>query len=160
MKSKSMVWAGIACAALTACGTTGRSSNPFAPHFFTARTECKVADCSIDVTVTQNAAAGTCIPAVVPIIDVRPGPASQRRLSWTISTDGFEFSREEYKYGIFIKSDPLEEFKDAQITNGGKTLTLRFSNAIKGKTYEYALTVRRSRGGKEFCETLDPWLIS
>lgn len=161
MNSKTMALAGLACAALTACSSTPpRHWNPFAPHYFTRNQECREATCRVDVTVTTNASTGQCLPAVVPVVDMRAGPSGLRTISWTISTAGYEWSKEDYKYGIFIKSNPFDEFKNARITNGGKTLNLDFSNSSKGVVYEYGLTVRRDTGGKAWCDTLDPWLIS
>jgi hypothetical protein len=90
------------------------------------------------------------------------GPSGQRSVTWTITNNqGYEFSKESYKYGIFIKLDGGDEFKNVQITNGSKSLTINYTKQAMGTAYySYALTVRRTDGDKNFCKTLDPWMIS
>ena len=160
MKTKGLVLAAVACATLAACGTTRHAWKPFLYRAFAHTQDCNVKDCPVDVTVGINSSTGNCIPAVVEVLNLRPGPAGQRSIVWTITTPGYEFSREDYKFGIFIKSDPFDEFKNVRITDANKKLSLDFANSATGKAYSYALTVRKASGAKEFCDTLDPWLIS
>lgn len=146
----------VGCATLVGC-----SSRVFVKPIFNpfARTvPCTTRDCSLPVTVTENASTRTCDLDVAEYLNVQGGPSGQRSLTWTIGTDGYQFSRESYKYGIFIKTDPGDEFKNVQITGNGKSLSIQFNHQRTGIDYGYALTVRRSDGS--FCNTLDPWLIS
>jgi hypothetical protein len=161
MRIETLLPAAVAAAMLVACASPG----PHEPTHMRGSTvpfstvhPCQTQDCSVDVAVV--ATANDCIPTVVGIIDARGGVAGARNITWTITTTGYEFSRESYKYGIFIKSDPDEEFKNVQITGDGKSLSLKFDRRATGKDYAYALTVRRTSGDKGFCKTLDPWLIS
>lgn len=144
----------VGCAALAGCSSTGRHMfNPF------ARTvQCTTRDCSLPVTVTENASTKTCDLDVAEYLNVQGGPSGQRSVTWTIDTDGYQFSKESYKYGIFIKTDPYDEFKNVQITGNGKSLSIQFNHQRTGIDYGYALTVRRSDGS--FCKTLDPWMLS
>ena len=127
-------------------------------NVFIKSVKCTTVDCSVSVTVTDDGS--VCKLDVVEVLDVTEGPSGARNVTWTIDTQGYEFSKESYKFGIFVKSDPDEEFKNVQITGGGKSLSLKFEHNAPGMAYSYALTVRRTAGNKGFCKTLDPWLIT
>lgn len=146
--------AAFASATLVGCASPGRIK-PIYP--FARTVQCTTQDCSLNVTVTEKSD-GTCVLDVADILDVKMGPSGQRNLTWTISTSGYEFSKESYKFGIFIKSNPDAEFKNVQITGSGKTLSIQFQHQRTGIDYSYALSVQRAN--KTFCETLDPWVIT
>ncbi|HVE49496.1 MAG TPA: hypothetical protein VNG69_07775 [Casimicrobiaceae bacterium] len=150
---------------LAACATRDYSS----PHraalltgplasLWTTRADCNTATCMLDVTVGTNSTTGNCIPATTDVI-VIAGSHGQRTITWNITTSGYEFSREDYKFGLFIKSDPGDQFKNVQITDGGRSLSIKFDKKTPHRAHEYALTVRRNSGAKAFCDTLDPWMI-
>lgn len=128
------------------------------PNPFYKTVQCTTQDCDVSVTVTENMSTGTCTLDVADRLDLRLPATGERNVTWTIATAGYEFSRESYKFGIFIKSDPRDEFKNVQITGSGKSLSIQFKHQRTGIDYSYALTVRRTN--KTFCETLDPWMIS
>jgi hypothetical protein len=113
--------------------------------------------------VTVDSKGDWCKPKGIDPIDLSTGDHGGKTVTWTIGTDGYEFSNEAYKFGIFIKDDPFDEFKDAKVTANGKKLTISFNGRLTGKAYRYAVTVRKSTANpkvhKEFCETLDPWLL-
>ena len=163
MRIGTLFLAAIAAATLVGCSAPGTIRPMYFPggfNPFIRVVQCTQQDCSVTVAVTENSSANFCVPDVAEILDVSGGAAGQRNVTWTITTDGYEFSKESYKYGIFIKSDPDDEFKNVQITGNGKSLSLKFEHQVTGKSYSYALTVRRTGGNKSFCKTLDPWLIS
>lgn len=122
-----------------------------------ARLQCAGKDCPVNVTVSTTGS--VCKPDAIPDLDLRTGDPGEKKITWTLP-DGYEFSRESYKFGLFVKSDPFDEFKDASVPGNGKTLTIKFNGNVTGRWYEYAITVRRSTGNKPFCDTLDPWMIS
>lgn len=160
MRSGTVCLAAIVCATLVGCASPGRIKPMYFegfPNLFVRAVKCTTPDCSVTVTVTENAD-GTCVLDVPDILDVKTGPAGERNVRWMISTAGYEFSKEAYKYGIFIKTDPDEEFKNVQISGNGRDLSLKFRHQHTGIDYSYALTVQRAN--KTFCATLDPWLIS
>jgi hypothetical protein len=160
MRIRSLFLAAIASATLVGCGSPGRIKPFYFDGFspFVKTVHCTTQDCSLTVTVTENSATGTCVLDVADILNVKLPATGDRNLTWTIATDGYEFSKEAYKYGIFIKSDPDDEFKNVQITGNGKSLSIQFKHQRTGIDYSYALSVRRTN--KTFCETLDPWLIT
>lgn len=157
MRIGTLLLAAIAAVTLVGCGSPG-TIKPIYFYPFAKTVQCSTQDCSLNVTVTENATTGTCVIEVADILDMKGGPAGQRNVTWTITTPGYEFSKEFYKYGIFIKSNPDDEFKNVQITGPGTSLSIQFKHQQTGIDYSYALSVRRTN--KTFCETLDPWMIS
>jgi hypothetical protein len=161
MRIGTLSLAAVAAAALVGCASPGTFRPMYFPGYtnvFIKSVKCTTADCSLSVTVTEDG--GVCKLDVAEVLDVTEGPVGARNITWTIETAGYEFSKESYKYGIFIKSDPDEEFKNVQITASGKSLSLKFEHNAPGAAYSYALTARRTSGNKAFCKTLDPWLIT
>ncbi len=122
------------------------------------RLQCTGKECTVNVTI--SATGGVCKPDAIPDLDLRTADSGEKKITWMLATEGYEFSRESYKFGLFIKSDPFDEFKDASVPGNGKTLTIKFEHHVPGRWYEYGVTVRRSTGSKAFCDTLDPWMIS
>jgi len=164
MRIETLVLTAIACTLVSACGTEsllrpgGIFMHPFA--WFGDNTPCPT-ECSITVTVKEDRSDKSCKPDYVLPIDVT-GNNGVRTITWKVG-DGYKFSNESYKFGIFVKVDPQGKFKSAQVQGqGGKTLVLKFEhNKKEGEPkaiYDYALTVQRDDGS--FCTTLDPWLIS
>jgi hypothetical protein len=156
MRIGTLVFAAVAAATLVGCATikpmyVRGHYNPF----YTVD-QCTVQDCTVEVRVTADGNA--CTLSTVQILDVSQPPVA-RNITWKLVTEGYEFSKESYKFGIFIKNDPDEEFQNAQVNANG-TLSLHFAHTASGRDYSYALTVRKKGGDKGFCATLDPWLIS
>lgn len=143
----------VACAALAAC-----SPALMKPNLFSQKIDCAGHDCAAKVTVSSIG--NTCTPDPIFNIDLKTGDTGEKKITWTMATDGYEFSRESYKFAIFVKDNPFDEFKDVDVPGNGKTLTIKFNARSTGRNYRYAITVRKSTGNKDFCETLDPWLIS
>jgi predicted small secreted protein len=141
----------MACAVLAACA-------PNAVKPFGQNIKCTGHDCAADVTVSS--VGSTCIPDQILDIDLKTGDAGYKTITWKMATDGYEFSGESYKFGIFIKNNPFNEFKEANVLGNGKILVIKFNGTSSGKDYRYAITVRKSTGSKDFCDTLDPWMIS
>ena len=159
MRIGSLVLAAIATAGLVGCASTEktRAQDRFNEALRAGSLKCTTQDCQVAVTVTENAATATCSATVnYPIIDFRTGPAGQRKATWTIN-DGYAFSSEAYKFGIFIKSDPGKQFKNARVEASGKRLVIDFEHNSTGNTYEYALSFRRANG--TWCDTLDPFMV-
>jgi hypothetical protein len=67
-------------------------------------------------------------------------------LQWIMGTDGYEFSREPYKCGIIIKTNPNDEFHNVVIPGNGQSISIKFRHQSKRREYAYALTVRRLAG--------------
>jgi hypothetical protein len=158
MRIGALVLVAVATAALVGCSSTGKSRglSPFEMSTL-ATLKCQTQDCQVAVTVTEDAATGTCAATVnYPVLDFRTGPAGQRRALWTIN-DGYVFSSEAYKFGIFIKSDPGKQFKNAKVEASGKRLVIDFDHSSSGKTYDYALSFQRANG--TWCDTLDPYMV-
>jgi hypothetical protein len=155
------VWS--ACAVciviLSACSSAPPRMNwkppPLPPG---AADTCTTATCIIPVTVVINPETGNCI-ASVPNVKLTVTGAGPRTIQWDMITPGFDFSDERYKYGIFIEHDPTGEFQNASV-QGGKRMTIRYEKNAVGKEFKYWLSVRRDSGTKQFCDSLDPWLIS
>jgi len=127
--------------------------------------QCSTQDCPLVVTVNDCANGDIQItdPGMTagPDLDMRSGPTGQRSVTWTIKTPGYEFAKEPFKYGILIKSDPDDEFKNSQVTAGGDSLTIQYTKKRTGRSnYVYGLQLRSTSGNKNFCALLDPWLIS
>jgi len=157
MRIGTMLLAAAACSAAVACSVLDQRPDRSSP-----RISCTGNRCDAAVTVTSSGA--WCKPDEIMPIDLSTGAGGGKTVSWTIGTPGYEFSNESYKFGIFIKNDPIDEFKDAKVIENGRKLVITFNGKRSDKAYKYAVTVRRStpnkEGHKEFCETLDPWLIN
>ena len=127
---------------------------------------CSTPNCSLTVTVNDCTKGDIQVTdpnlANGPDIDISSGPTDQQRsITWTIATAGYEFSNEPFKYGIVIKSDPGDEFKNVKITNAGAALTIQFKKKGTAKVYyRYGLQLRSTSSNKDYCQFLDPWLIS
>jgi hypothetical protein len=116
--------------------------------------KCNMATCDLQVTVKENSD-GTCDPVVDDLQFT--GAERDRSVVWTIAGP-YEFSKESYKFALFVKDNPGDQFRGA--STSGRTLTLKFVHTPTPvpKKYAYVLAVRRTNG--TFCRTLDPWLIS
>jgi hypothetical protein len=158
MRKGILILAAIASITLVGCGTRPFYHPGVKNPFLTTQT-CDKQACDVNVTINDCAAGNM---TVADILDMTPGPSGQQRtITWTITNEsGYEFSKESFKYGIFIKLDGGDEFKNAQVN--GKTVTIKYDKkAVTGTSaYSYALTVRRTDGDKNFCKTLDPWMIT
>jgi hypothetical protein len=154
MRIGTLSLAALAAAALVGCAPmTPRDMHP---DISKAR-KCSATDCApLEVTVNENVVTHTCEPVVDDLQFT--GADGERTVHWRITTPGYEFSKEHYKFAIFVKSNPEDKFNGA--STSGATLSLRFKHKSTPslKWYAYVLTVRRADG--TFCETPDPWLIS
>lgn len=146
-------WFGLlAVVALAGCASMERAPDRSGP-----RISCNGNQC--DATVTVSSSGTTCKPDAIIPIDLATGRRGPKSVTWILGTEGYVFSDESFKFGLFIKDDPFDEFKDARVTANGRRLTITFNDRLPGKAYRYAITVRRA-ANKEFCETLDPWLLN
>jgi hypothetical protein len=172
MRSGILFLTAIASSVLVGCGSPGLKPSYFQnrPVYVedTPPVLCPTQDCSLVVTV--NDCAGGDIKVTDPLMTAGPnlnmksGPTQlSRKITWKIVTAGYEFADDSFKYGILIKSDPDDEFKNAQVTGSGKdTLTIQYTKNATGSQgqYTYGLQLRSSSGNKPYCALLDPWLIS
>jgi len=158
MRKGMLILAAIASTTLIGCGSQPILSES-GRNFFSTVQKCSDQDCKVMVTVNDCAKGDI---SVVDYVDMSSGPADkQRTVTWTITNEsGYEFSKESFKFGIFIKLDGGDEFKNAQAS--GKTVTIKYDKKAHTDTnfYSYALTVRRTDGDKGFCKTKDPWMIT
>ncbi|HEY3180584.1 MAG TPA: hypothetical protein VGL25_17085 [Casimicrobiaceae bacterium] len=119
---------------------------------------CSGPECEISVTVISI---GDSSCQAAPVGDIDATAAGEHRITWRMTTPNFEFSGEPYKFGIFIKDDPDDDFKNAVVQGNGQTASLTLNHKKPGTRYRYGINVRRSNViNKPFCEPLDPWLIS
>jgi hypothetical protein len=153
MRIGTLSLAALAAAALVGCAPM--SPRDMHPDILKAK-KCSTSSCELEVTVNENVATNKCEPVVQDLQFT--GADGERSVEWKITTPGYEFSREQYKFAIFVKDNPQDKFKGA--STSGRTLSLRFNHKATPslKWYAYVLAVRRADG--TFCETLDPWLIS
>jgi hypothetical protein len=160
MRIGTVLLAFIACGVLAACQTNSVKPqvNSAILDLSAPRIKCTGHDCAVDVTVALIG--NKCTPDPILNIDLATGDTGEKKITWKMATEGYEFSGESFKFGIFIKDNPLNEFKDAKVPGNGQTLTMMFKGNASGNNYRYAITVRKSAGNKDFCETLDPWMIS
>ena len=113
------------------------------------------------VNVTMSATGGVCKPDAIPDLDLEHGGLGGEEDHLDAGTDGYEFSRESYKFGLFIKSDPFDEFKDASVPGNGKTLTIKFEHHVPGRWYWNSASLCAGRPeASPSGDTLDPWMIS
>ena len=162
MRSENLFLAAVAIATLSACSTMGTFSGPSgAPRILS----CPGGVCpSIDVIVNE-VAGGRCELAAIPDLSVVDEATGEKSISWLLPESGFEWSKEEWKSALFVQGgdDPVGRFGTIRITMGGRKLEIRFAhvkNASERKVYKYALSARRTAEPKQFCKTLDPWIIS
>ena len=90
-------------------------------------------------------------------------PTGDKTMQWVLKDPEnlYEFSKDEWKFGIFFKddgADPTGKFKQVNVSNN--KLTIKFAKGVPADAtgYSYGLTVRRS-SNKRFCTSLDPWLV-
>lgn len=118
----------------------------------------------VDVVVNETGG-GRCELAAIPDLTVVDEETGEKTISWLLPASGFEWSKEEWKFALFIQKgdNPVGKFGSVSISMGGRKLEVRFAHVkdpSQRKTYKYALTARRTANPKQFCETLDPWIIS
>ncbi|PWT70949.1 MAG: hypothetical protein C5B46_08975 [Proteobacteria bacterium] len=157
------------CAVLVGCGPSYyfQRHPVYFENLFVKSVRCKDTQCALSVTVRDcTAGSGILVTDVNlnngPDLNISEGDASQTRtITWTIVTDGYEFAKEPFKYGMFIKSDPADEFKNARITGGGKSLSIDYKKAANSAgSYTYGLQLRSTTGNKDYCAVLDPWMVT
>ena len=155
MKIRSLLWAGIAASTLVACASTRPPElNAFNRLFLTTKPPCTEASCPLSVTVTESG--GICSATIDnSLLDLSQGVPS-KTISWTISSN-YQFSTENYKYAIVIKTDPKGRFKNAHVQAGGQRLVLDYTRNTSGNAYTYGLNFQRNDGS--FCEMLDPFMV-
>ena len=162
MRTGTLFFAVIACAALTACASMEKMYvYPFYPFASKPDIDCKNG-CPVPVTVTD--AYGTCMPDDIGTIVLTGGQGS-RKVTFAIPSGKYKFSNESYKFGFFVKVDPDKNFKSAKVQSGGKELIVEFDKKSIGTVrYTYGLNVQRDDNGNPeidntFCRPLDPWMV-
>jgi hypothetical protein len=166
MRSGTLLLAAIAAAVLVGCGSQRirPTDYTYIPNPFVKSAQCGTPACSLVVTVND------CANGIITVTDpeTNSGPdldmstgSGARSVTWKIVTPGYEFPKEPFKYGILIKGDPDDEFKNAHISGGGDSLTLDYNKKGTGtRYYVYGLQLRSTIGNKPFCALLDPWVIT
>jgi hypothetical protein len=172
MRTGTLCLTAVVCTALVGCGRAYYFQlHPFyIENPFVKTIRCKDNQCGLSVTVTDCSADGGIQVTDVnlangPDLNIRDGdPKMKRTITWTIVTDGYEFAKEPFKYGILIKMDPAGEFNNSQVSGDRKSLSIEYkkipnsSGAYVDSSYTYGLQLRRTSG--TYCALLDPWMIT
>jgi len=147
MKIRSLLWAGITAAMLIAC------ASPPGPNPFN-RQQCTGENCELSVKVTETG--GICT-ATVEDLDLSAG-SSSKKISWKISTSGYKFYKESFKYAIVITSDPKGRFSNANVSQGEQVVVLHYTRGgTSGNKYKYGLNIQQDGGSA--CEFVDPYMV-
>jgi len=144
---------------LAGCSSLSNIKPRDLPNVYTKSQPCNGEACDLLVTVL-NCEEGR---MDVANLDMRHNSNNERTITWTLSEESdknYEFSKESFKDGLFIKYEDGNQFKGA--TNAGKKITIKFTKDAQstGHYIYYALTVRQKNEPKRLCRTLDPWMIS
>ena len=113
----------------------------------TANPQCKVTKVSVDKASVAGQAPG------------------DKQIRWRLIQGSlYQFSKADYKFGIFIKggSDPTGKFQNVTINDNALSIRFKHGAQADAREYSYSITVRRISPGNpdpQFCETLDPFLV-
>jgi hypothetical protein len=141
-------------AALAGCVSTMDATRPSAFDTTATRKVCNTQVCEMPVRISDACVVSS---GAWEQILLDSGPMGQRKLVWTIVTDGFRFSEEPAAFAFFTKSGDASKLRDVKGTGNGKKLEIDFHRDGRGTWLRYGMHVRREAGA--FCPALDPWIL-
>ena len=141
-------------AALTGCVSTMDATKPSAFDTTATRKVCNTQVCDMPVRISDACVVSS---GAWEQILLDSGPMGQRKLVWTIVTDGFRFSEEPAAFAFFTKSGDASKLRNVKVTGNGKKLEIDFHRDGRGTWLRYGMHVRREGGA--FCPALDPWIL-
>lgn len=140
-------------AALGGCVSTMDATKPSAFDTTATRKVCNTQVCEMPVRISDACVVSS---GAWEQILLDSGPMGQRKLVWTIVTDGFRFSEEPAAFAFFTKSGDASRLRNVRVTGNGKKLEIDFHRDGRGTWLRYGMHVRRDGGA--FCPALDPWI--
>ena len=140
-------------AVLAGCTTTMDATRPSAFDTTATRKVCNTQVCEMPVRISEACVVSS---GAWEQILLDSGPMGQRKLVWTIVTDGFRFSEEPAAFAFFTKSGDASRLRNVRVTGNGKRLEIDFQRDGRGTWLRYGMHVRRDGGA--FCPALDPWI--
>jgi hypothetical protein len=140
-------------AVLAGCTTTMDATRPSAFDTTATRKVCNTQVCEMPVRISEACVVSS---GAWEQILLDSGPMGQRKLVWTIVTDGFRFSEEPAAFAFFTKSGDASKLRNVKVTGNGKRLEIDFHRDGRGDWLRYGMHVRRDGGA--FCPALDPWI--
>ena len=143
-----------AAAALAGCASTMEATRPSPFDTTATRKVCNTQVCEMPVRISEACVVSS---GAWEQILLDSGPMGQRKLVWTIVTDGFRFSEEPAAFAFFTKSGDASKLRNVRVTGNGKRLEIDFQRDGRGTWLRYGLHVRRDGGA--FCPALDPWIL-
>ena len=141
------------CAALAGCASTMDATRPSAFDTTATRKVCNTQVCEMPVRISEACVVSS---GAWEQILLDSGPMGQRKLVWTIVTDGFRFSEEPAAFAFFVKSGDASKLRNVRISGNAKKLEIDFERDGRGTWLRYGMHVRREGGA--FCPALDPWI--
>jgi hypothetical protein len=140
-------------AALAGCVSPMDATKPSAFDTAATRKVCNTQVCEMPVRISDACVISS---GAWEQILLDSGPTGQRKLVWTIVTDGFRFSEEPAAFAFFTKSGDASRLRNVKVTGNGKKLEIDFHRDGRGTWLRYGMHVRREGGA--FCPALDPWI--
>jgi len=140
-------------AALAGCVSTMDATKPSAFDTAATRKVCNTQVCEMPVRISDACVISS---GAWEQILLDSGPMGQRKLVWTIVTDGFRFSEEPAAFAFFTKSGDASRLRNVKVSGNGKKLEIDFHRDGGGTWLRYGMHVRREGGA--FCPALDPWI--
>ena len=140
--------------ALAGCVSTMDATKPSAFNTTATRKVCNTQVCEMPVRISDACVVSS---GAWEQILLDSGPMGQRKLVWTIVTDGFRFSEEPAAFAFFTKSGDASKLRNVKVTGNGKKLEIDFHRDGRGTWLRYGMHVRRDGGA--FCPALDPWIL-
>ena len=141
-------------AVLAGCMTSMDATRPSAFDTTATRKVCNTQVCEMPVRISDACVVSS---GAWEQILLDSGPMGQRKLVWTIVTDGFRFSEEPAAFAFFTKSGDASKLRNVKVTGNGKKLEIDFHRDGRGTWLRYGMHVRRDSGA--FCPALDPWIL-
>jgi len=140
-------------AALAGCVSPMDATKPSAFDTTATRKVCHTQVCEMPVRISDACVISS---GAWEQILLDSGPMGQRKLVWTIVTDGFRFSEEPAAFAFFTKSGDASRLRNVKVTGNGKKLEIDFHRDGQGTWLRYGMHVRRDGGA--YCPALDPWI--
>ena len=139
--------------ALAGCVSTMDATRPSAFDTTATRKVCNTQVCEMPVRISDACVVSS---GAWEQILLDSGPMGQRKLVWTIVTDGFRFSEEPAAFAFFTKSGDASKLRNVRVSGNGKKLEIDFHRDGRGTWLRYGIHVRRDSWA--FCPALDPWI--